>query len=609
MFCGKCGKDMGDAVSFCPHCGAPIKNNGKGEKNMKDKTYNIKDANGNKNGHHRSPVGKWIAVIIAVVVISAAAMLLNQRKPDHLQKGTETAESKESSETVQSTEAAETEQTKDVLMSYLQDTLIPAEGQINSVDEIRSYQLAGTSAADEDKTLVIPDGIAASFIKDMDGDGTEELHILRNEQKTENDDDYDFTYNCIFWEVYVCEDGKVSQVCSQEIIKYQATYAEEAYNVYLKEYNGKSYLYAEADGLSMDAKLVRQQNIFAFADNNIYTVRSLFTCGGNGGYTDIYKSDAVYLDDVNRVEKGVVVKKAEAEPYYVYDDGQDFNSFDSYLDGYTDALNKELSEYGITMSSDREKEYPFYGIYLADPATLDTHIFNYQLKPETFDYREMDADNYTVVIKGVHEGKKEADEVPAESETEETTADTTEGALTNEMLNGVWLQKDASDAMQLIFSSDENSVRYYTTISNGSEYTTNYSLKNDELKVDVVNLDGNDVTTLYFDLTYSEEENIKILTIQHSEKDDDIDTGALYGFDDLMDGTYVQVKESWVRKQLNVPEEADVSIFQREAYYWDAAQIYVRYFEIIEDDDTVATADVNALTGELAREISPYHKN
>ena len=69
------------------------------------------------------------------------------------------------------------------------------------------------------------------------------------------------------------------------------------------------------------------------------------------------------------------------------------------------------------------------------------------------------------------------------------------------------------------------------------------------------------------------------------------------------------MKESWVRKQLNVPEEADVSIFQREAYYWDAAQIYVRYFEIIEDDDTVATADVNALTGELAREISPYHKN
>lgn len=254
-----------------------------------------------------------------------------------------------------------------------------------------------------------------------------------------------------------------------------------------------------------------------------------------------------------------------------------------------------------------EKEYPFYGIYLADPATLDTHIFNYQLKPETFDYREMDADNYTVVIKGVHEGKKEADEVPAESETEETTADTTEGALTNEMLNGVWLQKDASDAMQFIFSSDENSVRYYTTISNGSEYTTNYSLDNDELKVDVVNLDGNDVTTLYFDLTYSEEENIKILTIQHSEKDDDIDTGALYGFDDLMDGTYVQVKESWVRKQLNVPEDADVSIFRREAYYWDAAQIYVRYFEIIEDDDTVATADVNALTGELAREISPYH--
>ena len=42
-------------------------------------------------------------------------------------------------------------------------------------------------------------------------------------------------------------------------------------------------------------------------------------------------------------------------------------------------------------------------------------------------------------------------------------------------------------------------------------------------------------------------------------------------------------------------------------FFLFSEQIYVRYFEIIEDDDTVATADVNALTGELAREISPYH--
>ena len=121
-----------------------------------------------------------------------------------------------------------------------------------------------------------------------------------------------------------------------------------------------------------------------------------------------------------------------------------------------------------------------------------------------------------------------------------------------------------------------------------------------------MNLDGDDVTTLYFDLTYSEEENMKILTITHSDKDDDIDTSALYGFDDLMDGTYVQIKESWVKKQLNVPEDLDVNVIHKEAYYWDAAQIYVIYYAILKDDDYIASASVDALTGELAKDIMKY---
>lgn len=188
----------------------------------------------------------------------------------------------------------------------------------------------------------------------------------------------------------------------------------------------------------------------------------------------------------------------------------------------------------------------------------------------------------------------------------EKEADTAEGSITNDMLDGVWLQRDVSDAMQFIFSSDENSLCYYATINNGTVYTTKYSLENDELKVNVVNLDGDDVTTLYFDLTYSEEENMKILTITHSDKDDDIDTSALYGFDDLMDGTYVQIKESWVKKQLNVPEDLDVNVIHKEAYYWDAAQIYVIYYAILKDDDYIASASVDALTGELAKDIMKY---
>ena len=154
-------------------------------------------------------------------------MLLNQRKPDHPQKGTETAESKESSETVQSTEAAETEQTKDVLMSYLQAV---------------SYT-----------------HLVASFIEDMDGDGQKELHVFRNESVNE-DSNY---YNRIFWEVYACEENEVKKTASQEILQYQSLYANETYNIYLKKNNGYRYIYSEADGVSMDAKMERVQSVFS----------------------------------------------------------------------------------------------------------------------------------------------------------------------------------------------------------------------------------------------------------------------------------------------------------------------------------------------------------
>ena len=85
-----------------------------------------------------------------------------------------------------------------------------------------------------------------------------------------------------------------------------------------------------------------------------------------------------------------------------------------------------------------------------------------------------------------------------------------------------------------------------------------------------------------------------------------IDTSNLYGMDDLIDGTYVQIKESWVKSLLSVPEDLDTEFILGEASYWLAAVMYVIYYEIMKDNDCIAAAGVNALTGELAKDIRIY---
>ena len=67
----------------------------------------------------------------------------------------------------------------------------------------------------------------------------------------------------------------------------------------------------------------------------------------------------------------------------------------------------------------------------------------------------------------------------------------------------------------------------------------------------MVDLDGNGITDLYFDVNYSEDETFKILIIEGLPKNDEIDTSNLYGMDDLIDGTYVQIKESLVKSLLS----------------------------------------------------------
>lgn len=72
--------------------------------------------------------------------------------------------------------------------------MIPDEGKIEEVAETKDFEMSENISEVEQKKLLIGDGIAASFIEDMDGDGQKELHVFRNESVNE-DSNY---YNRIF---------------------------------------------------------------------------------------------------------------------------------------------------------------------------------------------------------------------------------------------------------------------------------------------------------------------------------------------------------------------------------------------------------------------------
>lgn len=67
----------------------------------------------------------------------------------------------------------------------------------------------------------------------------------------------------------MCEGNDVKKTASQEILQYQSLYADEIYNIYLKKNNGYRYIYSEADGVSMDAKMERVQSVFSYTGDKI----------------------------------------------------------------------------------------------------------------------------------------------------------------------------------------------------------------------------------------------------------------------------------------------------------------------------------------------------
>ena len=435
------------------------------------------------------------------------------------------------------------------LSTYVKNVLIPQYGKCNTGKFECAYVVNSNGGVAVD-SVHSEKGILNWKVDDYDGDGTEELLVLLldNQAKIQGDS---IDRNSISLQMYAEKDGKIELKDTYDGLCPVLGYADEENDgIFLKESNQKIYI-----------------------------------CGSTWNTFKNYVSGMVVQSFIITYENDKFAVQAGQTDSI---SGSDFSECADTAAKMTDVL----SEIGLEKEAEQ----------LSIPAFRFNDEVDQTLLRITGENKGFQTEYYTS-NNAEDLGKVELTLACGEVEKE---ADTAEGSITNDMLDGVWLQRDVSDAMQFIFSSDENSLCYYATINNGTVYTTKYSLENDELKVNVVNLDGDDVTTLYFDLTYSEEENMKILTITHSDKDDDIDTSALYGFDELMDGTYVQIKESWVKKQLNVPEDLDVNVIHKEAYYWDAAQIYVIYYEILKDDDYIASASVDALTGELAKDIRMY---
>lgn len=180
-----------------------------------------------------------------------------------------------------------------------------------------------------------------------------------------------------------------------------------------------------------------------------------------------------------------------------------------------------------------------------------------------------------------------------------------ESKISDDMLEGIWLQENSSDAVQIIFDSNGD-VKYYPTASHGNEYTTTYYLEDDQLVINLVHLDKKNTTKLKYNLEYFEKEKIKTCKIIPSEENKKVDVSGLSGWDETICGTYVQINLDAVKTALGVPEELEVDVSQSAVSYWDVGQIYTTYISIEVEGTLVASASVDALTNELVKEILMY---
>lgn len=186
----------------------------------------------------------------------------------------------------------------------------------------------------------------------------------------------------------------------------------------------------------------------------------------------------------------------------------------------------------------------------------------------------------------------------AEDPEEETSQE-----ISYEMLEGIWLQEDSVDAIQFTFELNDE-VRYNTTVSLDLDYTTTYYLENNQLVLDVVNPEYGSTVELKYYLEYSENEKVKICKLSPSEENENADISGLYGVEELICGTYIQIKLEQVKQLLEISDDLEIYTEQSDVWYSEDEGIYMTdvLYET-SDVDVWASAIVDALTGELMEDV------
>lgn len=316
---------------------------------------------------------------------------LNNDEENDIQDYIDEIEEKINSPETETEEIADDGDTiRELFEQYYEEELKPTYGEVSNMNHENIDSRA--ILLENDINARIPDGIVSYFIEDMDNDGYLELHLIRSQAVNNS---YGYLMNQLIWDVYECEDDIVKLSASESIIYYDNIPEMCTFNVYIKEIQGKKYIYAEADGYNGFYKDNRYENIFEYSKKKINICKSIMTLGGGGTTFPIYASDSklIYFTWSGNMNKENWPSSSDL--IYEWDGSVDEDEEEYNYEKYMPALNKTLSEYSISMLPIDEKlelyqywSVVLYDICLADPTTLGKQLLHYELIVKSYEDEE-----------------------------------------------------------------------------------------------------------------------------------------------------------------------------------------------------------------------------
>ncbi len=104
-------------------------------------------------------------------------------------------------------------------------------------------------------------------------------------------------------------------------------------------------------------------------------------------------------------------------------------------------------------------------------------------------------------------------------------------------ISETWIQEDVNDPLMFKFQEDGN-VFYMPTVSREVEYTTKYTIENDILTVQLVEIGATGVVPVSYKLTYDNSNGNARVRLELIEPEDDVDLSRLYGWESIIPGWY-----------------------------------------------------------------------